>query len=118
MLRWVRDEAPDAFRRPVAVGVPYCLGTDAMHGLFAYEMETLAKWDIPEMDAIVAGTMSGAKALGIDDETGSLETGKLADVIAVDGDPLTDIQALGKVSFVMRAGRVYDPIALLDGAAN
>jgi imidazolonepropionase-like amidohydrolase len=85
-----------------------------MHGLFAYEMEVLTKWDIPEMEAIVAGTLSGAKALGIEHETGSLEAGKLADIIAVDGNPLDDIQALGRVSFVMRAGRRYDPAALLD----
>ena len=116
-VRFVRDEAPEAFRRAAAAGVPYTLGTDAMHGLFAYEMEVLTKWDIPEMDAIVAGTLSGARALGIEHETGSLEAGKLADIIAVDGDPLQDIQALGHVSFVVRAGRRYDPAALLDDVA-
>ncbi|RIK34731.1 MAG: hypothetical protein DCC58_21205 [Chloroflexi bacterium] len=114
-VRFVRDQAPDAFRRAAAAGVPYCLGTDAMHGLFAYEMEILTRWEMPEMDAIVAGTLAGARALGIDDETGSLEPGKLADIIAVDGNPLTDIQALGHVSFVMRAGVAYDPAALLHG---
>ncbi|HUG16618.1 MAG TPA: amidohydrolase family protein [Thermomicrobiales bacterium] len=113
-VSFVRDEAPDAFRKAAAAGVKYCLGTDAMHGLFAYEMEILASWDIPEMDAIVAGTMSGARALGIENETGSLEPGKLADIIAVDGNPLEDITTLGNVSFVMRAGRRYDPAALLD----
>ena len=113
-VRWVRDDAPEAFRRAAAAGVPYCLGTDAMHGLFAYEMEVLAKWDMPEMEAIVAGTMGGARALGIEDQTGSLEAGKLADIIAVDGNPLDNIQALGNVSFVMRAGLAYDPAALLD----
>jgi len=113
-VRWVRDDAPEAFRRAAAAGVPYCLGTDAMHGLFAYEMEILATWDMPEMEAIVAGTMGGARALGIEDQTGSLEAGKLADIIAVDGNPLDNIQALGNVSFVMRAGLAYDPAALLD----
>ncbi len=116
-VTFVRDHAADAFRRAAAAGVKYCLGTDAMHGLFAYEMEILASWDIPEMDAIVAGTLSGAKALGIENETGSLEPGKLADVIAVDGDPIANIQALGNVSFVMQAGRRYDPAALLDDVA-
>jgi imidazolonepropionase-like amidohydrolase len=113
-VKWVRDDAPDAFRRAAAAGVPYCLGTDAMHGLFAYEMEILAKWDMPEMDAIVAGTLGGARALGIEDQTGSLEPGKLADIVAVDGNPLDTIQCLGDVTFVMRAGLVYDPAALLD----
>lgn len=115
-VRWVRDEAPDAFRRAAAAGVPYCLGTDAMHGLFAFEMEVLAKWDMPEMDAIVAGTLGGARALGIENRTGSLEAGKLADIVAVDGNPLDNIQALGQVAFVMRDGKGYDPAALLDMA--
>jgi imidazolonepropionase-like amidohydrolase len=115
-VRFVRDEAPEAFRRAAAACVKFTLGTDAMHGLFAYEMVVLTKWDIPEMEAIVAGTLSGARALGIEHETGSLEPGKLADIVAVDGNPLEDIQALGQVSFVMRAGRRYDPVALLDDA--
>ncbi len=113
-ITWLRERAAEDFRRSASAGVPYCLGTDAMHGLFAHEMEVLTTWGIPAMDAIVAGTHGGARALGVDHETGSLTAGKVADVIVVDGDPLADITALGNIRFVMRAGVRYDPAALLD----
>lgn len=112
---WVRDHAAADFQRAAAAGVPCCLGTDAMHGLFAYELEILTKWGMSAMDAIVMGTLAGAKALGIEQETGSLAPGKSADIIAVNGDPLADITALGRVDWVMRTGVAYDPVALLDG---
>jgi imidazolonepropionase-like amidohydrolase len=115
-ITWLRDHAAQDFRRAAAAGVPYCMGTDSMHGLFAYEMEILTRWGMPAMDAIVAGTLGGAKAIGLEDETGSLTAGKLADIVAVDGDPLADITALGNVHFVMRAGISYDPATLLDQA--
>ena len=113
-VTWLRERAADDFRRAAAAGVPYCLGTDAMHGLFAYELEILTKWGVPAMDAIVAGTLAGARALGIEGETGTLTAGKAADLIAVAGDPLADIHALGTVDVVLRAGVHYDPAALLD----
>lgn len=113
-ITWLRDRAAEDFRRSAAAGVPYCMGTDSMHGLFAYEMEILTRWGIPPMDAIVAGTLGGARAIGLESDTGSLTPGKMADIVAVDGDPLTDITALGNVRFVMRAGVQYDPAALLD----
>lgn len=113
-ITWLRQRAAEDFRRAAAAGVPYCLGTDSMHGLFAYEMEILTRWGVPTMDAIVAGTLGGARALGIDHETGSLERGKSADIIAVEGDPLATVEALGDIRFVMRAGIAYDPTALLE----
>ena len=50
--------------------------------------------------------------MGIDRQTGSIEAGKQADIILVDGDPLTNISAIRKVSVVIKAGRIYDPVAL------
>ncbi len=113
-VTWLRERAAEDFRRSAAAGVPYSLGTDSMHGLFAYEMEILTRWGIPAMDAIVAGTLGGARALGIADETGSLAAGKAADVVAVSGDPLADITALGNIEFVMRQGINVAPSSLLD----
>ena len=62
---------------------------------------------MPAMEAIQAATMTTAKLLKIEDELGSISEGKLADIIAVNGDPLEDISILGQVSFVMKAGQVY-----------
>lgn len=113
-INWLRDRAAGDFLRSVAAGVPYCAGTDSMHGLFAYELEIMAKWGLPALEAIRSATSGAAQALGIAGETGSLAAGKAADIIAVAGDPLADITALGQVDFVMRAGVRYDPTALLD----
>jgi len=88
------------------------LGTDAgvvPHGTNAHEFELMVEWGgMSNMDAIVAGTMSGARLLGWDKHLGSLTTGKWADIVAVPGDPLKDIKNLQKVVFVMKNGVIYN----------
>lgn len=100
-----------AIRRAVAHGVPIALGTDAgviPHGTNAREFVLMVEWGgMSPMDAIVAGTRNGAKLLGWDDRIGTLEKGKLADVIAVAGDPLKDIHAMEKPVFVMKGGVIH-----------
>jgi imidazolonepropionase-like amidohydrolase len=59
-----------------------------------------------EMDAIHTATVSTASLFGIDADTGTLEAGKLADLIAINGDPLNDISALRDIDFVMKSGAV------------
>ncbi|MND06009.1 hypothetical protein D3C83_271350 [compost metagenome] len=59
------------------------------------------------MESIVAGTSSAAKLLGWDDRLGTLAAGKLADIVAVTGDPMRDITAMERVSFVMKNGVVF-----------
>ena len=59
------------------------------------------------MDAVVSATSLAAESLGMEDEIGAIATGFEADIIALDGDPLSDPAALGRVVFVMRGGRVY-----------
>ena len=60
------------------------------------------------MDAIVAATVNAADLLGLADDIGTLEAGKAADLIAVDGDPLQDVRVLKHVVFVMKAGRILE----------
>ena len=95
----------------VANRVPIALGTDAgviPHGTNAREFILMVEWGgMRPMDAIVAGTLNGAKLLGWDKTIGSLAPGKLADIVAVSGDPLKDIHRVENVVFVMKNGAIY-----------
>ena len=92
-------------------GVPIALGTDAgvgPHGANGHEFSLMVEWaGMTPMQAIVAGTMNGAKLLGWENRIGTLAAGKLADIVAVPGDPLRDIHVMEKASFVMKNGFVY-----------
>jgi imidazolonepropionase-like amidohydrolase len=95
--------------------VPIALGTDAgvgAHGANAHEFTLMVEWGgMTPMQAIVAGTSNGAKLLGWENRIGTLATGKLADIVAVPGDPTKDIRVMEKVSFVMKNGYVYKQAA-------
>jgi len=67
----------------------------------------MVKYGMTPLAALQAGTLNGAKLLGWQDRIGALKPGYFADVIAVPGNPLTDISVLGRVSFVMKGGAVY-----------
>jgi imidazolonepropionase-like amidohydrolase len=92
-------------------GVPIALGTDAgvgSHGTNGREFGLMVDMGgMTPMQAIVAGTSNGAKLLGWDNRIGSLAAGKLADIVAVPGDPLRDIHVMERPSFVMKNGVVY-----------
>jgi imidazolonepropionase-like amidohydrolase len=100
-----------AIKIAVANGVTIALGTDAgviPHGTNAREFFLMVDWGgMSNMDAIVAGTMNGARLLGWDKNLGSLTPGKWADIVAVSGDPLKDIHAMERPVFVMKNGVVY-----------
>jgi len=87
------------------------LGTDAgviPHGTNGREFTLLVEWGgLSPMDAIVAGTLNAAKLLGLDKTLGTLTAGKTADIVAVSGDPLTDIKKMESTVFVMKNGKVY-----------
>ena len=94
----------------IKMGVRVALGTDAgvgEHHLAGKEFAAYVKYGMTPMAAIVAGTASAAKLLGQENRLGSLEPGKLADVIAVPGNPLTDITRMEHVAFVMKDGVVH-----------
>ncbi len=90
-------------------GVRIAYGTDAgvsKHGRNADEFELLVKFGMPPVEAIKAATVNAAELLGVDKETGTIEVGKAADIIAVDGDPLTDVKVMKAMKFVMARGNV------------
>ena len=98
------------FQRALQGGVKIAFGTDqgvAPHGENAKEFIYMVEAGMPAMKAIQSATLSAATLLGADKDLGTLETGKIADIVAVPGDPLTDIKLMTQVSFVMKAGTVY-----------
>jgi imidazolonepropionase-like amidohydrolase len=99
----------DMFRNAVKIGVRISFGTDAAvfpHGQNAKEFKLMVDLGINPIDALKSATANDAELLGITQKVGTLEKGKLADVIAMPGDPTTDITATERVSFVMKEGRI------------
>jgi imidazolonepropionase-like amidohydrolase len=99
----------DMFRNAVKLGVKIGLGTDAAvfpHGQNAKEFKLMVDLGLPAIEALRAATSSDADLLGIAPKVGTLEKGKLADIIAIPGDPTTDITATERVSFVMKEGKI------------
>jgi imidazolonepropionase-like amidohydrolase len=98
------------FQRALAKGVKIGLGTDAAvypHGRNTEEFHQMVDLGMKPIDALKAGTSSDAELLGLADKIGSLEAGKLADVVAVPGDPLQNIRQTEHVFFVMKEGVIY-----------
>lgn len=98
------------FARAHAAGVRIAFGTDSgvsPHGLNAKEFELMVACGMSPMEAIQSATLEAAKLLRIEDRLGTLEPGKIADVVAVPGDPIQDIKLMSQVGFVMKAGKVY-----------
>ncbi|MEZ5565596.1 MAG: amidohydrolase family protein [Gammaproteobacteria bacterium] len=104
-----------AFERAYKAGVKIAFGTDAgtfSHGDNAKEFEYMVQFGMTTADAIRSATVSAADLLGLGADVGTLVPGKVADLIAVSGDPLANISVLRRIDFVMKGGR----IAKLDGA--
>ena len=98
------------FAKAYKAGLKIAFGTDAgvyPHGKNYIEFLLMTESGMPPMEAIKAATVNAADLLGIKDERGSIETGKIADIIAVSGDPLQDITVLGNMNFIMKEGKVY-----------
>jgi imidazolonepropionase-like amidohydrolase len=98
------------FGEAYKAGVKIAFGTDAgvgAHGDNWLEFVYMTEAGMPAMAAIQSATIEGARLLGMEQELGSIKAGKLADIIAVPGNPLEDIRTLGQVSFVMKDGQIY-----------
>jgi len=100
----------DMFKRAYAAGVKVAFGTDSgvsNHGENAREFQYMVEAGMPAIEAILAATRAGADLIGASDRIGSIQAGRFADLIAVAGNPLTDIAEMRKVTFVMKGGVVY-----------
>jgi imidazolonepropionase-like amidohydrolase len=108
-VRSVSAAANSNFARSYRAGVNIAFGTDSgvsKHGENAREFALMVEAGMTPMDAIVSATIATAALLNISDESGTIESGKLADIIAVSGDPLEDISVLETVDVVIRAGSI------------
>ena len=103
-MRWARRFVAETFPRHLASGVRFACGTDSVHGAMPFELQTLVRLGVSPREALLAGTRRGAEACRVDKDVGTLEPGKRADLIAIDGDPLKDMAAMERVSLVMKDG--------------
>ena len=106
----VGPQIQDTFAKAYQAGVKIAFGTDAgvgPHGDNALEFVYMVEAGMPPLEAIRSATLTAAELLGAQAELGSVAEGKLADIIAVEGNPLDDIALLQKVSFVMKDGQVF-----------
>jgi len=105
----VGPQIQETFAKAYRAGVTIAFGTDcgvSPHGSNALEFVYMVEAGMPELEAIRSATMTSAELLGVQEDLGSIRPGKLADIIAVNGNPLEDIGLLQQVSFVMKDGRV------------
>ena len=100
----------NTFAKAYKAGVKIAFGTDAgvyAHGKNWMEFIYMTEAGMPAIEAIQSATVAASDLIGVSDMIGSIEKGKLADIIAVDGDPAIDIKAMGRVKFVMKDGVIY-----------
>ena len=98
--------------RCIEENIPIAFGTDSgtpfnFHGKQAYEFELMCRYGMTPAQALTAATRTSSQLMQKWDEVGSVEAGKYADIAAFDGDPMEDITAMTRCSFVMKGGEVY-----------
>jgi imidazolonepropionase-like amidohydrolase len=101
-----------SFRAALDAGLIICMGGDVgvyAHGDNAREMEAMVEYGMKPLDVVRAATSINAKAFGLGASLGRIQTGYLADIIAVDGDPTQQISAVRKIKLVMKNGVIYYP---------
>ena len=105
-VRKNRPRVRERLKLLMSTGVPYVLGTDAYHGYLYREVGYAVELGSDIVTALKGVTSNAAKVCGLGDQIGSLKKGYTADIIAVEGNPLTDVACLAKVPFVMQDGNI------------
>ena len=109
----VVEDHKASFRRAVAAGLRIAMGTDSgvgHHGTNAEELERMVEGGLTPMQAVVASTKTAGECVHMEKEIGTLEPGKLADVLVVDSDPLADVRVLQdkeRLALIMQGGRAH-----------
>ncbi len=106
----IGPQIQETFARALKAGVKIAFGTDqgvAPHGENALEFGYMVEGGMSPTDALRSATLEAARVVGLDGEVGTVEAGKRADLVAVPGDPLADISATTRVSFVMKGGAMH-----------
>ncbi|MEO1484737.1 MAG: amidohydrolase family protein [Bacteroidota bacterium] len=106
----IGPKVQDTFGKAYRKGVPIAFGTDAgvfPHGENAREFKYMVEAGMPPLEAIQSATLTNANLLGMENDLGQLKKGFLADIVAVEGNPLEEINVLESVGFVMKDGKVY-----------
>jgi len=107
------DAMPKSLMKAYESGVKIATGSDYFgaplrrHGDNADELIAMVKYGMKPMDVLIAATKNGAECIGVEEEVGTITHGKTADMIALNGNPLDNIESVKKVSFVMREGAVF-----------
>ncbi len=106
----IGPQIQETFAKAYKRGVKIAFGTDtgvSFHGLNAWEFIYMVEGGMPAIEAIQSATVTAAALVGRSDDLGKIEKGKLADIVAVNGNPLEDIKSVLKVAFVMKDGVVF-----------
>jgi imidazolonepropionase-like amidohydrolase len=101
-----REEVGQRMRAAIKAGVNFAVGTDGMHGGLAQEIQYLVTFGATPSQALMAATCHAARVCGLEEIIGTLEVGKVADVVGVEGNPLEDIGSLKRVKTVISSGRI------------
>jgi imidazolonepropionase-like amidohydrolase len=97
------------FKKQIAAGIPFAVGSDVgpfPHGTQAREMELMVRYGMKPLAVLQADMIEGARLMGLEGKIGELKAGYFADIVAVPGNPLEDISAVERVSFVMKGGAI------------